>query len=161
MYIEERGWVSAQIHLTNCWYIKKFRFAGIIYTLSWVIAATMFFFQCQSSAHLFSAHSFFTFIVFWGRLGTSIFGNSSSAANNTRSRLPSRPSFCFLWLCINIQLYSHVNYFHFFEFTWLACQHFWQSFGMTIPEMFLAEKNVHELKITCIFAVQSFHVFMY
>ena len=39
-----------------------------------------------------------TFNVFWGSLGTSIFGNSSSVANNTRSRLPSRLSFHFLWL---------------------------------------------------------------
>ena len=30
-----------------------------------------------------------TFDEFWGSLGTSIFGKSSSAANNTRSRLPS------------------------------------------------------------------------
>ena len=40
----------------------------------------------------------FTSDVCWGSLGTSIFGNSSSAANNTRSRLPSRLSFRFLWL---------------------------------------------------------------
>ena len=30
-YIEERGWVNAQILLTNCGYIEKFRLAGIIY----------------------------------------------------------------------------------------------------------------------------------
>ena len=47
----------------------------------------------------FLAHSMFTFDVCWGSLGTSIFGNSSSAANNTRSRLPSRLSFRFLWQC--------------------------------------------------------------
>ena len=41
------------------------------------------------------AHSLFTFDVYWGGLGTSIFGNSSSAANNTRSRLASRLSFGF------------------------------------------------------------------
>ena len=35
----------------------------------------------------FSAHSVFTFDVFWSSLGTSIFGNSSSAANNAQSRL--------------------------------------------------------------------------
>ena len=46
----------------------------------------------------FPAHSVSTFNVFWGSLGTSIFGNSSSVANNTRSRLPSRLSFHFLWL---------------------------------------------------------------
>ena len=40
----------------------------------------------------FPAHSMFTFDVCWGSLGTSIFRNSSSAANNTRSRLPSRLS---------------------------------------------------------------------
>ena len=53
----------------------------------------------------FPAHSLFTFDVFWGSLGTSIFGNSISAANNTRSRVLSRPSFCFLWL------WSSVNFF--------------------------------------------------
>ena len=46
----------------------------------------------------FPAHSMFTSDVCWGSLGTSIFGNSSSAASNTRSRLPSRLSFRFLWL---------------------------------------------------------------
>ena len=47
------------------------------------------------------AHSMFTFDVCWGSLGTSIFGNSSPVANNTRSRLPSRLSFRFLWLWFN------------------------------------------------------------
>ena len=47
----------------------------------------------------FPAHSIFTFDVYWGNLGTSIFGNSSPAANKTWSRLPSRPSFRFLWIC--------------------------------------------------------------
>ena len=37
--------------------------------------------------------------AFWVSLCTSIFGNSNSAANNTRTRLPSRLSFHFLWLC--------------------------------------------------------------
>ena len=32
----------------------------------------------------------FTFDVFWGSLGTSIFGNWSSTTNNTWTRLPSR-----------------------------------------------------------------------
>ena len=40
----------------------------------------------------------FTSDVCWGSLGTFIFGSSGSAASNTRSRLPSRLSFCFLWL---------------------------------------------------------------
>ena len=46
----------------------------------------------------FPAHSVFRFDLCWGSLGTSIFRNSSSAANNTRSRLPFRLSFRFLWL---------------------------------------------------------------
>ena len=46
----------------------------------------------------FPAHSMFTFDEFFGSLGTSIFRNSSSAANNTRSRLPFRLSFRFLSL---------------------------------------------------------------
>ena len=44
----------------------------------------------------------FTFDEFWGSVGTSIFGNSSSAANNSRLRLPSKLSFCFWRLCQNI-----------------------------------------------------------
>ena len=44
-------------------------------------------------------HSVFTFDVCWGSLGTSIWGHSSSIANNTQSRLPSRLSFRFFWLC--------------------------------------------------------------
>ena len=51
----------------------------------------------------FSVPSMFTFDVCWGSLGTSIFGNSSSAANNTGTRVPSRLSFRFLWLCWNWQ----------------------------------------------------------
>ena len=61
------------------------------------------------------------FDVFWSSLGTSIFGNSSSAANNTRSRLPSRLSFRFLYVVIEtvnftIELLAfqnrHLNYSH-------------------------------------------------
>ena len=48
----------------------------------------------------FPTHSMFTFDVCRGSLGTSIFGNSSSAASNTWFRLPSRLSFRFLWLCL-------------------------------------------------------------
>ena len=47
----------------------------------------------------FPVHSMFTFDVCWGSLSTSIFRNSSSAASSTRSRLRSRLSFRFLWLC--------------------------------------------------------------
>ena len=49
----------------------------------------------------FPAHSMFTFDVCWGSFGASIFGNAS----NTRSRLPSRLSFRFLWLWY----YIHIN----------------------------------------------------
>ena len=38
----------------------------------------------------FLAHLLFAFDVCWGSLDTSIFRNSSSAASNTRSTLPSR-----------------------------------------------------------------------
>ena len=54
----------------------------------------------------FPAHSMFTFDVCWGSLGTSIFGNSSLAANNTQSRLPSRISFRFLWLWVIAQIFN-------------------------------------------------------
>ena len=46
----------------------------------------------------FPSYSIYTFYVCWGGLGTSIFENSGSAANNTRFRPPSRLSFRFLWL---------------------------------------------------------------
>ena len=46
----------------------------------------------------------------WSSLGTSIFGNSSSAASNTRSRLPSRLSFRFLWLCRSIDFLKSTNW---------------------------------------------------
>ena len=46
----------------------------------------------------FPSHLMFTSDVCWGSLGTSIFGKSSSVASNTRSRLPSRLSFRFIWL---------------------------------------------------------------
>ena len=49
------------------------------------------------------------FDVCWGTLGTSIFGNSSSVASNTRSRLPSRLSFRFLclWLYQSLHILKH------------------------------------------------------
>ena len=53
----------------------------------------------------FPADSMFTSDVYWDSLGTSILGNSSSAGSNTRSRLPSRLSFRFLWLCLSIQAF--------------------------------------------------------
>ena len=52
----------------------------------------------------FPAHSLFTFDELWGSLGTSIFRNSSSVADNTPLRLPSTPSFRFLRLCLHIDL---------------------------------------------------------
>ena len=58
----------------------------------------------------FPAHSMFTSDVCWGGLGTSIFGNSSSAASNTRSRLPFRLSFRFLWLCRSINFLKSTNW---------------------------------------------------
>ena len=59
----------------------------------------------------FPAHSMFTFDVCWGSLGTSIFGNSSSAANITRSKLPSRLSFRFFWLWLKSSGWMTVIYF--------------------------------------------------
>ena len=44
----------------------------------------------------FPANSMFTFDVCCGSLGTSIFGNSSSVASDTRSKLPSRLIFSLL-----------------------------------------------------------------
>ena len=57
----------------------------------------------------FLAHSVFTFDVCWAGLGTFILENSSSASNNTWSRLPSRLSFCFLWLWLNAYVISFIN----------------------------------------------------
>ena len=48
----------------------------------------------------FPAYSVFTSDVCWGSLGNTIFWNSSSAANNVRSRLASTLSFRFLWLYV-------------------------------------------------------------
>ena len=39
--------------------------------------------------------------ILWGSLGTSVFGNSILAPDNTQSRLPSRIYFRFLWLCLS------------------------------------------------------------
>ena len=55
----------------------------------------------------FPAHSVFTSDVYWGHLGTSILGNSSSAANNTWSKLTSRLSFRFLWLWYGVGTHKH------------------------------------------------------
>ena len=48
----------------------------------------------------FCAHPVLTFDKFRGSLGTSIFGNSGSATNNTQSRLPSITTFPFLMTMI-------------------------------------------------------------
>ena len=56
--------------------------------------------ELQEAVHIKNAVDFmaygYTFDVFWSSLATSIFWNSSSATNNTRSRLPSRLSLRFL-----------------------------------------------------------------
>ena len=67
----------------------------------------------------FPAHSLFTSDVCWGSLGTSIFGNSNSAASSTRSRLPSRLSFRFLWLCSKWPPKNWPK--NIFIFLWTAC----------------------------------------
>ena len=51
--------------------------------------------------------------VCWGSLGTSVFGNSSSAANNTRSTLPCRLSFRFFWLWFHAVNSSYEYRMHF------------------------------------------------
>ena len=55
----------------------------------------------------------FRFDVFWGSLGTSVFANSSSAANNARTRPPSRLSIRFLQLWYR-KLYPTLP-------SWLTC----------------------------------------
>ena len=52
----------------------------------------------ECSCFDFPANSTFIFDIFGGSLGTSIFENSSSAANDTQFTLPSRLSFRFLRL---------------------------------------------------------------
>ena len=49
------------------------------------------------TAEYSQAHSIFRSDVFWVNLGTSTFGNSSSAANNSWSRLALRLSSSFSW----------------------------------------------------------------
>ena len=66
-------------------------------------------YSCFNHSH-FLAHSVFIFDVYWSSLCNSIFGNSSSAANNTQSRLPFTLSFQFLWLWNN-----HYKWPHFFH----------------------------------------------
>ena len=57
-------------------------------------------YELQEAVHIKNAVDFmaygYTFDVFWYSLATSIFWNSSSTANNTRSKLPSRLSLRFL-----------------------------------------------------------------
>ena len=66
---------------------------------------------CSCFDHFdFPVHSLFTSDVCWDSLGTSIFGNSGSVASNTRSRLSSRLSFCFLWLCCGRSLFDNTDF---------------------------------------------------
>ena len=60
--------------------------------------------HCCSDHSDFPPHSMFTSDGCWDSLGTTIFGNSSSATSNTWSRLPSRLSSRFLWLCLELIL---------------------------------------------------------
>ena len=66
----------------------------------------------------FPAHSMFTFHESRGSMGTSIFGKSSSTANNTRSRLLSRDCLFvsydydkmqFIWLYFRILHFKLTN----------------------------------------------------
>ena len=66
----------------------------------------------EYSCFKFLVHSVF---IFWGSLGTSIFGNSSSTTNNTRSRLFSKISFRFLWLWYYeglVESYKQYNHYN-------------------------------------------------
>lgn len=60
----------------------------------------------EHSCFDFMGCSLFTIDVFWG---TSIFGNSSSSADDTQSRLSSRISFCSLWLCLLLTLPDRIS----------------------------------------------------
>ena len=65
----------------------------------------------ECSCFDFLAHSLFTFDVFCGSLCTSIFGNSSLAANKTWSRIHSRLYFRFLWLWFKFVVMNSVVIF--------------------------------------------------
>ena len=65
----------------------------------------------ECSCFDFLAHSLFTFDVFCGSLCTSIFGNSSLAANKTWSRMHSRLYFRFLWLWFKFVVMNSVVIF--------------------------------------------------
>ena len=65
----------------------------------------------ECSCFDFLAHSMFTFDVFCGSLCTSIFGNSSLAANKTWSRMHSRLYFRFLWLWFKFVVMNSVVIF--------------------------------------------------
>ena len=81
----------------------------------------------------FPAHSMFTFDVCWGSLGTSIFGNSSSAANNTWSKLPSRLSVSddyeitmitndpIFFICYLSSIHWYISFLHFETFKIQFC----------------------------------------
>ena len=60
----------------------------------------------ECSCFDFPAHLMFTLDKFWSSLGTSIFENSSSAANDAWYILPSRLPICFLWLFLNVFMHS-------------------------------------------------------
>ena len=91
----------------------------------------------------FPAHSVFASDVCWGSLGTSIFGNSSSAANITRSRLPSRLSFHFLWLWYQSRL--ELESIHFCEDT---CDKFARVMFVKKLINFNQQNNVTKINIS-------------
>ena len=64
----------------------------------------------------------FTVDIFWGSLGTSIFGSSSSATNNTRSRLPSTLPFLSLMTMEKLTLHSELIKKTLLLFTDEACK---------------------------------------
>ena len=86
------------------------------------------------------AHSMFTFDVCRGSLDTSIFGNSSSAANNTWSRLPSRLSVSddyeitiitndpIFFICFSSSICWYISFLHFktfkVQFCGVPCFHY-------------------------------------
>ena len=89
----------------------------------------------------FPAHSMFTFDVCWDSLGTSIFGNSSSATNNIRSRLPSRLSFRFLWLWfVIVDFVVHVIFY------WYNYR-YWCQNVLELAKNYLANTKAKQIRI--------------
>ena len=115
--------------------VYNVQFLICLFKLSFVTLARVIMCTIEYNCLDFPADSMFIFDIFWGSLGTSIIGDSSSPVSNTQSRLPSVLSFRFLWLWSDIKPRKFLKRAHTLVFSW----RFYKSFQNSHTNYWSAE----------------------